>query len=343
MAKNAYHIITDAQFEQGVKDNRISYEAECLHVKQEIIKRVMKTNSLGYNSYVLFLGDVYTRGYKDSSKAMQEFDFFTYLSKIATCYSVIGNHEFSYPNGNPFWNLVADIDPSVANLPHNRIKLKGITGLLKVTDRLVDGNVVFNFNHYGSSVLPPLANKINIGLFHQEITCGPAVASAGLRGLDQYELKSIKLEENDVLHGYDYSFMGHFHKYYGKWMIDGSRYLYYLGSLGRPNYTEVSDEFLERTIPCIYVDDGELKEVEDYKFNLMSEEQCLKIDVIEKQKEKREKRKELKELVDMDLCVGDVLDNVKAKLNNPICDHIIDCILGDVTDDYMNEIHKRFQ
>lgn len=342
MAKNAYHIITDTQFEHGDKDNRISYEAECLHVKQEILKRVIETNKQGYRSHVLFLGDIYTRGFKDSSKAMAEFDFFTYLNKLAKCYSVIGNHELSFPKDNPFYNLISTIPEGISNLPHNRIVLKGITGLLNITDRLEDGNVVFNFNHYGSGVLPPISGKVNIGLFHQEITCKPAVESAALRGLDQYELKSIKLEEHDVLFGYDYCYFGHFHKYYGKWLIDGSRYIHYLGSLGRPNFTEVSNDFLERTIPCVFVEDGNLTNIEDYKFTLMSEEECLKFDVIEQQSKKRAKRKDLQAMMDLEVSVGDVMDNVKFKFNNEIFTTIIDCILNDTKDSLLEEIERRF-
>lgn len=343
MEKNAYHIITDTHFDYTDKENRISYVNECLYVKRKIVERVNYTNSLGYNSYVLFLGDIYSKGYRSVEAALAEFDFFTYLDKITKgIFTVYGNHEQSFPSGNPFYNLISNIPNDVTNLPHNRIKLLGITGLLEIRDRLVDGNVVFNFNHYGSRVLEPLPDKINIGLFHQNITCGPAVASAGLRGLDQYETKSIKLEEHDVLFGYDYSFMGHFHKYYGKWMIDGKRYLYYLGSLNRPNYTEVSDDYLERTIPCVYVENGELTNVEDYKFNLMSEKECLKFDVIEKQKEKREKRKELMNIINLDICTEDLIDNVKLKFNSEIYNHIIDSVLLDVKDNFMEEIERRF-
>ena len=64
MEKNAYHIITDTHFDYTDKENRISYVNECLYVKRKIVERVNYTNSLGYNSYVLFLGDIYSKGYR---------------------------------------------------------------------------------------------------------------------------------------------------------------------------------------------------------------------------------------------------------------------------------------
>ena len=340
--KNAYHIVTDCHDTDKPKDNRVSYERECLYVKRELIKRVVETNKQGYNSYIIFLGDIYDKGYKDPTKSMVAFDTMVYLNSICKgIYSVIGNHELTYKKDNPFWTLVSNLDPRMSNLPTSNLKINGVSGILKVTDRLEDGNVVFNFNHYGSGVLRALPDKVNIGLFHQNITGKPAVDSASLRGLDDFETKSIKLEEHDVLMGYQYSFFGHFHKYYGKWQIDDGRYLYYLGSLGRPNYSEVSDSYLERTIPCVYVEDGNFAGVEDYKFNLMDEESCLKKIEIEKQVEKRKKRKELMTLVDLDACSVDVVDRVKEKFNNPVFDHIIDSILNDVEDNFCVEIERR--
>lgn len=340
--KNAYHIVTDCHDTDKPKDNRISYENETIYVKKELIKRVIETNKKGYNSYILFLGDIYDKGFNDSTQSMVAFDTMVYLNSICKgLYSVIGNHELTYKKNNPFWTLVSNLNPNMINLPTSNLKISGVSGILNVTDRLVDGDTVFNFNHYGSGVLKPLQDKINIGLFHQNITCKPAVDSAGLRGLDDFETRSIKLEEHDVLRGYNYSFFGHFHKYYGKWQIDDGRFLYYLGSLGRPNYSEVLDTYLERTIPCVYVEDGHFTGVGDYKFNLMDEASTLKKTEIEKQVEKRKKRKELLTLVDLDTCSVDVIDSVKEKFNNPVFDHIIDSILNDVEDNFCCEIERR--
>lgn len=329
MAKNAYHIIADSHFDYKQRDNRIDYLSEINYVKSQIVQRVLHTNSLGYNSYLLFLGDVYNNGYKDVESAMIEIDFMAFLENITKGkFSVIGNHELHFPKGNPFWNLLSEIPNGMTNLPSTKLKLKGAAGLLKITDRLIDGNVVFNFNHYGSTILSPIPNKVNIGLFHQDIVCSPAINGAKAKGLNPYESKAILLDRDDVLVGYDYSYFGHFHKYYGKWDIDNGRTIHYLGSLVRTNATEVNNSFLERTIPCVFVDDGELTSIEDYKFNLMTEEECLKVQVIEKERQRRVEKKEILETRKNELMLTDVVSSVKAVLDKPIYSEIIDSILN---------------
>lgn len=340
--KNVYPIITDLHFSYKEKDNRNSYISECLYVKKEILSLVYSYKAKGFNVTPIFLGDIYDNSFKDVERAMVEFDYMVYLKKA--CHSlkaVMGNHEFSYKKDNPFWALVSTIDSHSPAVKSNRITPLGVTGVLDICDRFEDGEVVFNFNHYGSSVLQPVYDKVNIGLFHQNIVCRPAVNSAINRGLSPYETTCIQLEENDVLSGYNYSFFGHFHKYYGKWQIDNGRFIYYLGSLGRPNNTEVSDNFLERKIPCVIVEDGKFVGVEDYVFNLMDRGECVKEDVILEQKMKREKRKEVMKDVGYDVCSEDVIASVKEVLNHEIYHHIIDSILNDDLDLYYQEMRKR--
>lgn len=328
MAKNVYHLITDSHFDYQGKNNRVDYLGEIDLVKSIIMERVLYTNSLGFNSYVVFLGDVYNHGFKDVESAMAEIDFMALLNSITKgVFSVIGNHELHFPKGNPFWSLLSEIPEGMTNLPTNNLKLKGAAGLLQITDRLVDGNVVFNFNHYGSGILKPIPNKVNIGLFHQDIVCSPAINSAKMKGLNPYESKAILLDSNDVLVGYDYSYFGHFHKYYGKWEIDNGRFIHYLGSLVRTNVTEVNDNFLERTLPCVYVEEGKLIKIEDYKFNLPNEQQCVKIDVVEKERKRRKVKKEIIDVKKKELITEDVISSVKLALEKPIYAEIIDSVL----------------
>ena len=65
-------------------------------------------------------------------------------------------------------------------------------------------------------------------------------------------------------------------------------HLQYLASLGRPNRTEVNDNFLERDIPAVIVTDGKLERIEHNKFSLLTEEECVRQDIVELQKEKYE-------------------------------------------------------
>lgn len=330
MARNAYHIIADSHFDYKGKDNRIDYLKEIDFIKNKIVERVVHTNSLGYDSYVLFLGDVYNHGFKDVESAMAEVDFMAFLENITKGkFSVIGNHELHFPKGNPFWSLLSEIPSGMTNLPTNKLRLKGAAGLLKITDRLIDGNVVFNFNHYGSGILKPIPDKINVGLFHQDIVCSPAINGAKSKGLNPYETPAIMLDTDDVLVGYHHSYFGHFHKYYGKWNIDNGRTIHYLGSLVRTNVTEVNNNYLERTIPCVIVEDGNLVDIVDHKFNLPNEQECLKFDVIEKERKRRVEKKEVIDVKKNELILEDIVASVKSILELPIYSEIIDGILED--------------
>lgn len=340
--KNVYLIITDLHLSYKVKENRISYFKETEHVKRFLVELILTFKKLGYNVILLYGGDIFDNVFRDVEKALYEFDSICYLDSLADkSYSVIGNHELTYKKDNPFWTLVSNVNPEMENLPTKNIKPSGVKGVLNITDRLIDGNVVFNFNHYGTGVLKPIAGKYNFGLFHQDIHCSPAINSAKVMGLEPYVTDCINLDTNDVLTGYDHSFFFHFHKYYGKWKIDGDRIIQYLGSLGRPDVSQVKDTYLERTIPCVIVEDGNLVEVKDIKFNLMSEKECLKFDVIEKQKKKRKKKKIVKSLDEDDIIHTDVITTVKEKINSESVNQIIDYILEDKLDGVYEEILRR--
>lgn len=337
-----YLIISDLHFAYKEKDNRHSYFNECMQVKQELIRLIHKYKMMGCKVVLLFLGDIYDNSFRNVSRALIEFDTMTFITSLCDdAYSVIGNHELTYKKDNPFWTLVSNVKEDMENLPTTNLVIQGTSGVIKITDRLIDGEVVFNFNHYGTGILKPIPDKINIGLFHQDIVCVPAVNGAINRGLNPYETEAIHLEEHDVIQGYQYSYFGHFHKYYGKWIIDQGRVIHYLGSLGRPNVSEVKDNYLERTIPCVIVDDGKFIEVVDEKFNLMSEHLCVKFDVVEKEKKKREKIKDIKRTINQDILCSDVITTVKEKLSNEMFNNIIDCILNDTEDLFMKELENR--
>lgn len=333
--KNVYIIITDTHFSGKSKSNRYSYQYETDLVKKEIDRLGIEYLNKGYNPIAVFIGDIYDNSFKSPTASMLEQDDMTNRRKIfKKMFSVFGNHELNFAKDNPFWVLVSKDSVKVNNKPSIKYKPLGTSGVIEVVDRLIDGNVVLNFNHYSSDILIPVEGKINIGLFHQNIVCSPAINSAVNRGLNPYKTSAIMLDSNDVLKEYDYSFFGHYHKYYGKWEIDNGRLIYYLGSLGRPNHEEVANNFLERNIPAIIVEDGEFIGIEDNIITLLNRESSVDdIKVVEQQK-KRKKVKEKKELVDLDVCLGSIVDSVKETFNDPFYDLIIDNIIEGNLDDY---------
>ena len=338
--KNAYVIVTDTHFTYRNKPNRHNYLGEIDFVKSKIDEIGLNYLARGYNPILVFLGDVYDNSYKDVTKALIEQD--EMYNRKQTIYnrmfSVFGNHDLHFPKNNPFWTLVSKDSISVENLPTTRFNPLGDVGILEVVDRIVDGNVVLNFNHYSSSILQPIPNKINIGLFHQDIVCSPAINSAVNKGLNPYQSEAIMLDDKDVLTGYDYSFFGHFHKYYGVWEIDGGRKIYYLGSLVRPNHEEVSDNYLERNIPAILVEDGEFKSVENNLFNLPSRKDSVIEVLVKEQQEKRKKAKEKKILLEHELFNESLIESIKLTFNDAIYSEIIDSMVKREEDAYYSTL-----
>lgn len=333
--KNVYILVTDTHFSDKSKSNRFNYQFETNLVKNEIDNLGIYYKNKGYNPILIFLGDVYDNSYKSTTSGMIEQDDMSERKTIfKEIFSVMGNHDLNFPKDNPFWVLTSESSIKVTNKPSVKYKPLGKSGIISVVDRLVDGDVVFNFNHYSSPILQPLDNKINFGLFHQNIVCSPAITSAINKGLNPYQTQALLLDNNDVLVGYDYSFFAHYHKYYGKWEIDGGRFIYYLASLGRPNHEEVSNNFLERNLPAVIVEDGKLIRVEDNIIKLLSRESCVNEPKVLEQQEKRKKVKEKKELINLDICRGSVIESVKASLGQPIYEMIIDNILEGELDDY---------
>lgn len=338
--KNAYVIVTDTHFTYRNKPNRHNYLGEIDFVKSKIDEIGLSYLSRGYNPILVFLGDVYDNSYKDVTKALIEQDemYNRKQTIFNRMFSVLGNHDLHFPKNNPFWTLVSRDSVNVENAPTVRFNPLGDVGVIEVVDRIADGNVVLNFNHYSSRILTPIPNKVNIGLFHQDIVCSPAINSAVNKGLNPYQHDAIMLDDRDVLTGYDYSFFGHFHKYYGVWEIDGGRKIYYLGSLVRPNHEEVSDNYLERNIPAVLVEDGEFKGVENNLFNLPSRKDSV-IDVkVKEQQEKRKKTKERKLLLEQELFNDSLIDSIKLTFNDAMYSEIIDSMIKREEDVYYSTL-----
>lgn len=305
MGKNAYLLISDLHYTDIEKDNRINYQEEIMQVLNKVIELTNKYKSDGYNVIIIFLGDIFDKSFKSVTKGIFANNIFIQLSSIAKIYSVLGNHEITYAKNNPFFTLIKSIDSDkIKTIKRKIMNFSGITNFINVVDILQDGNIIFHFNHFGTEINKPLADKTNIGLFHQDIVPKEVRDySSNLLKDELYGIKVCDLEENNILSGYRYCYFGHMHKIYGKWEFSNDydydkTTLHYLASLGRPNVTEVNDSFLERTIPAIKVHDGELFEIEDNLFNLKSYIDCVKESEVEARREEYAKVKERKRIRD---------------------------------------------
>ena len=323
------------------KANRFDYSKEVKYVDKVIEDQLNHYKEMGYNNYLIYLGDVFDISMRSSESSMKFLSQAEHQIKMASgAFSVVGNHEFTYYASNPFWYLMKEINSNkVSNYRNGKFKAKGFNNHLIIPDRVIDGEVEFLFNHYGCGIEVPNSDKISIGFFHQDVIFKSILEDAKNNNRDVFisnekEIetkysKFVNLDKSNALLGYDRCYFGHNHLLYGEWKDDDSNLLLnYLASLGRTNVKEVSDSFLERNIPTIIVKDGRLERVDDNKFNLLSREECVDEVSVSESKKKYEKQKIKKRVKREDVVGYDPIDSLRTYFNNPIVNIAIDEILN---------------
>lgn len=320
----AYLIITDLHIiNKMLVKNRISYRTEIEQVEKEIDDLIDSYKDRGFIVRLIFLGDLYHRGYTDPIASIKDNNYLVYLSKkVDSIYSVMGNHELSYYKNNPFYTLFNKINSEKINNIHNRVyNPLGVLQVLNVVDTLEDGEVLFTFNHYGCGVEKPIPGKVNIGLFHQDLICQEILDDIKRRyKIEGFTEEIINLSSYNVFEGYDYCFLGHMHKAYGTYNISDDNdnntiRLYYLASLGRTNHTEIQDNFRERNVPAVLIDSGKFECIEDNKFLLMKREDCILENEVLVEQEKRKTDKAFKEIKNYNASFDDPVKNVLEQIS----------------------------
>lgn len=314
MEKNVYLVITDLHFGNFVASSRTDYRKEVTFVKRKLLEIAIKYKRQGYNVKALLLGDIFHSGYRDVTEALTDSNFIEmWKYSIGDVYSVIGNHELTYYRANPFYTMISSMNSKRLQSITNKVwQPLGMSNTISVIDELKDGNVTFLFNHYGTGVQSAEAiNGVKIGLFHQELVDNQIVEEMKRSGA-KYFGKPMALEDSGTFDGYDYCFFGHLHTIYGIWKSNGT-YLYYLGSLGRTNETEVSNNFLERNVPAILIEDGLFAGVQDNLFELMAREDCISEGKVVENKIKNQKAKSVKQLREYVPVGDDPIENVRAQ------------------------------
>lgn len=335
MAKNAYLIVSDLHKSYKNLANRIDYRSEIAVVEDFLLSTAAKYKQSGYELTLLLLGDVFHNSYSDVFNAVLDNNFFVVWEKfIGKIYAVLGNHELTYYSSNPFYTLVDKIESKklqrIMNCVYQPI---GLLPILNVVDELRDGEVVFHFNHYSTCVGNPEDGKVNIGLFHQEIVNRQIVLQMEEILHAQVFARTLDFSQLDVLNGYRYCFFGHMHKVYGMYQADNGCVLDYLGSLGRTNVSEVDDNFLERDVPAVIVEDGIFCRVESNKFLLPERAKCVN----EVEAEESHKTYELQKQKQIVKCYVPASDDPISNLKNKFASRIeviqlIDELIGNEID-----------
>lgn len=296
MGKRVYLIIPDLHLGNVKAANRKNYRAEVEYVESELLKIAIKYRKQSYNVVALLLGDIFHNSYSDVTTALIDKDFLDlWQKKIGQLYTVVGNHELSYYKANPFYTAIRTIDSERLQRVMNKVWMPlGTSNTLNVVDRLDDGEVHFYFNHFGTGIQLPDEIGVNIGLFHQDVLDPEIKSATSHNGINLDYVKATSVEKSGILDGYQYCYFGHLHTVYGVWKANET-FLVYLGSLGRPNETEVRDDLLERNIPGVIIDDGTFVKIEDNFIQLMSREECIFEDVVTKMQQKSQDTKEITE------------------------------------------------
>ena len=341
----AYLVVADLHWYYKNFKSHKNYRNEMQQIKDTLIGLAGKYRKEGFNKVsLLLMGDVFHRGYQDVFSAMVDAGFFTSWSRyVGDIYSVVGNHELHYYASNPFFALLSEIGSCKILESVNSIWTPlGTDKVINVIDELSDGEVVFHFNHYGTKINKPVDNKVNIGLFHQDIANSQIIErSKQILGYNTYAPEVSNVEK---LASYQYSFLGHMHQMYGTFKTDDGHFICYLGSLGRTSSAEVDDHFLERMIPCVKVIDGKFNGIDQNKFNLPDRDSTLNLAVVEEkaiQYELTKKKKEARSYVALD---DNPMDGLKSYfVNSPVALAVIDDLATNPIDRIGEDLRKRFK
>lgn len=322
--RSVYIIITDLHASYRNKDSRYDYLGEIEKIIDDIFETISKYVKAGYEVNLVFLGDITDNSFKDQSKAVYFNNLFVLFKRIVkNIYTVVGNHEMSYYKDNPFWTLMTKIESERIHKVINRSwQPLGALDLIQVVDTLEIGNTCLHFNHHVTPLSVPVPGKKNIGLFHKDIVAKAIIDDMKLNeGMDIFESKPIYLEKTPgVLRGYDICFFGHMHKIYGSWEYTDESTgqnitLKYLGSLGRPNHSEVQDNFLTRNLPALIFDAyNNFERVEDNLIQLTSREESVKEEIIARKQEEYQEKKARKYFLSYKSFGDDPIKNIKEAL-----------------------------
>lgn len=321
--KRVFLIISDLHYSYKNKDSRVDYKGEIGHVLDKIITLIDDYKNKGYSVCLIFLGDIIDNSFKSMQEGINFNNYFVYFEAVCEkVYSVVGNHEMSYYKDNPFWCLFSKIEsPKLKNVLTRSWQPQGTLQLVNIVDYIELGDTILHFNHHAVPTAKPIEGKINIGLFHKDIVSKAIVEDMQQNlGLDIFEGRPSYIESTPVVQSYDYCYFGHLHKIYGEWVYTNDNTgketrLNYLASLGRPNHSEVQNNFLERDIPAIVFDESNnFKEVEHNKFNLLEREACVLEHIIVEKQRKYKENKEKQKLVNYNASSDNPIQNITSAL-----------------------------
>jgi hypothetical protein len=290
-------------------DKNISTVQNSLGEVKEHMNFIRQVVEHAENPVVISPGDLFHRGFSDFTEALYWISYWIDIQQLTSdnVYTVVGNHELSYPVNNPFWSMIdnhSDVITKSVKFPVSMLPI------INVCDNKVFSGVQVVFGHYGvpiknytiseseptilithNNILTPeianvLKNKYHRKLPSEYLSCGSFRDDACIPHIEN--LKEV--------------FIGHMHTAYSNFTLDEMMNklhmkfgIHYLGSTGRTNASEFNDDDLERTVFCLKVDSGSY-EIETHKFSLYFRDKCIKNDVVRDHQDKYDLNKKVKEI-----------------------------------------------
>lgn len=329
MEVRVYLLVTDIHFDFE-KENRLNYFSEILTSLEDIIDIAKGYRSKGYSVNLIFMGDVLDRSISDSSLAMQALEILKYFcNQFDNCYSVVGNHELTYAKDNPFWYLVSRIEGTNLNSVKRYIQPRGLNSTVIIPDCLEFEDVRIYFNHYGVEGVSVPQDKINIGLFHQNI---------GSNSICQMWGNFLDVEQSTWIPSYNYCFFAHVHLAKGKYYVDKNCKCLctWLGTIGRTKVTEILDDSLDVVIPAIIIKDNRFSSIEENLITLKSSAECIDKQSLEKSTKRKKLIEEQKNVSTRKYTGKSLYETLKGKLAGTELDMMFD-ILSKPTDNLLVE------
>ncbi len=314
--------------------NRYSYRKEIETYLYQVKAMAKQYKDAGEKVYIIFMGDVFHMGFSKMVPLVANLDWFKNLEQEfeGNVYSLIGNHELSYPQNNPFW-MLADFD-SKWYTSYKAIPGFGTAPCVKVRDELVVDNTLFIFGHYHREEFDydfsqyddvqflthnSIMDKEVVNVIKDQFHRDPKMEYAG-GGVTSIRQKGSIPLSSKLSHMY----VGHMHTAYSHFFVeedvDGVHLdfeLRYLGSLGRTNHAEVNDEDLVRSIPVV---DTITHSVEYLELVLWSRSQCVKEEVVEKSQYAYQKTKAIKRLRQSNMSMQSPIDGIREWLSQSPAD-----------------------
>lgn len=247
------------------------------------------------NPIVIFAGDVFHREVKVTDDAYNLQQFYTKLSNLCRrrVFSVVGNHELSYQRNNIFWNIVSsvsDIYPGVYSE----------SPLMIVCDELLIGKTLIHLGHYQRSGYVTQVSGKNVSddiLITHNSLLTPEISEALKLDSEEFDdtyLHGAKLFDEGAIPYTDRLravFVGHMHLAHAVYHIsetindiDYSFILHYMGSIGRTNAKEFTQD-LKRELPTLHIRNGELENISNHTINLVAREFAINEIVVKQNKE----------------------------------------------------------